>query len=125
MGTEYVQARNGNLYVGPSRVTFDSIVTLWKSGVTPEAIQADFPTVPLAYVYGTIAYYLEHQEEMDHWLRETEEIDRARQAAQEAANPEYYADRHRRFAEARKRLGLEVRASAPEEYRDQLTRLPL
>jgi len=74
MATEYVQHRDGNIYVGPSRVTIDSVVINWQAGLTPEQIQASFPSLSLAYVYGTIAYYLEHQDEIDAWLREGEEL---------------------------------------------------
>jgi uncharacterized protein (DUF433 family) len=74
MATEYVQHRDGNIYVGPSRVTIDSVIINWQAGRTPEQIHESFPTVPLAYIYGTIAHYLEHQEEIDAWLREGEEL---------------------------------------------------
>ena len=74
MATEYVQHRDGNIYVGPSRVTIDSVVINWQAGMTPEQIQASFPSLSLAYVYGTIAYYLEHQDEIDAWIREGEEL---------------------------------------------------
>jgi len=74
MATGYVQHRDGNIYVGLSRVTIDSVVINWQAGLTPEQIQASFPSLSLAYVYGTIAYYLEHQREIDAWLREGEEL---------------------------------------------------
>jgi uncharacterized protein (DUF433 family) len=74
MGTEYVQLRDGNIYVGPSRVTIDSVVINWKNGQTPEQIHDDFPTVPLAHIYAAIAYYLEHLDEIDAWIREGKEL---------------------------------------------------
>jgi uncharacterized protein (DUF433 family) len=101
MGTDYIQLRDGNLYVGPSRVTIDVVVARWREGRTPEQIHESFPTVPLAHIYGAIAYYLEHQAEIDAWIRETDEMDAARQAAEEAANPEFFTRRRQRFAELR------------------------
>src|SRR5579863_10338752 len=75
MGTEYVQHRDGNIYVGPSRVTIDSVVINWRDNKrTPEQIHESFPSVPLANIYGAIAYYLDHQDEIDAWIREGEEI---------------------------------------------------
>lgn len=65
VGTEYVQLRDGNIYVGPSRVTIDSMVINWRNGRTPEQIHESFPTVPLANVYGATAYYLEHRDEIE------------------------------------------------------------
>lgn len=108
MSKDYVQARDGNLYVGPSRVTLDSIIVAWQMGQTPEAIHDDFPTVPLSDIYGAIAYYLEHQIELDRWLREGEEQYEARRAAAQAADPEFYVRMRQRLAEARTRLGLDT-----------------
>ncbi|HEU5367561.1 MAG TPA: DUF433 domain-containing protein [Ktedonobacterales bacterium] len=107
MSANYVEARDGNLYVGKSRVTLETIILKWQMGDSPEEIHKGFPSVPLAAIYGTIAYYLEHQEELDRFLRENEELAQAQRAAAEAANPEFYARMRQRFAEARKRLGLE------------------
>lgn len=107
MTQEYVQARDGNLYVGSSRVAVETIITSWRSlRQTPEQIKADFPTISLAAIYGTISNYLDHQDELDAFFHETEEHDRLRQAAEEARNPEFYAQRRRHLAEARMRLGL-------------------
>jgi uncharacterized protein (DUF433 family) len=99
----YVHDRDGNLYVGQSRVTVDTIVAQWQAGRTPEQIHASFASVPLAAVYGTIAYYLEHKDELDAFFRDTEEMDAARQAADEAAHPEFYASLRERLAQARER----------------------
>jgi uncharacterized protein (DUF433 family) len=108
MATEYVQHRDGNIYVGPSRVTIDSVVINWQAGLTPEQIQASFPSLSLAYVYGTIAYYLEHQDEIDAWIHEGEELYEQQRATDQAARPEWYAMMRQRFAEARHRLGLDA-----------------
>lgn len=94
----YVQARDGNLYIGNSRVTLDSIILLWKTGHAPEAIHADFPSVPRAAVYGTIAHYLEHQDELDPYLREIEEMRQRQRASAEADDPVRYDQLRRRFA---------------------------
>ncbi|HEX6817939.1 MAG TPA: DUF433 domain-containing protein [Ktedonobacterales bacterium] len=106
MGTEYVQHRDGNIYVGPSRVTIDSVVIHWRNGQTPEQIHESFPTVPLANIYGAIAYYLEHQDEINEWIREGQEIFERERLADRAARPEWYTMMRARFAEARKRLGM-------------------
>jgi uncharacterized protein (DUF433 family) len=102
-----VQARDGNLYAGSTRITVETIIRSWQSGRTPEEIATSFPSVPLATVYGAIAYYLEHKDEMDAFFQETEELDNARQASDEAADPEFYARMRQRVAEARVQLNLE------------------
>jgi uncharacterized protein (DUF433 family) len=111
MSTEYVEARDGTVYIGKSRVTLETIILKWQAGDTPEALHQGFPTVPLAAIYGAIAYYLEHQEELDQMFREDQQRYEAERAAAEAANPEFYARMRQRLAEARKRMGLEE----PEE----------
>lgn len=102
--TEHVQARDGNLYVGSSRVTLDSVIIAWQMKRTPEEIQADFPVVALADIYGAIAYYLAHQAEVDAWLREGEELYERRRAEQRAADPEFYRHMRERMEAARARL---------------------
>lgn len=113
MSNDYVQERGSGLYVGKSRVSLDSVLYAWREGLTPDAIQKDFPSLRLADIYGAIAYYLDHQEEVDQYLRDTEELWRTQRAASEAAHPEFYAKMRERFAEARNRLGMETPDSAP------------
>lgn len=110
-GNEYVRPRDGNVYIGDTRVTLDSIITPWLDGDTPDAIHEGFPAVSLAAIYGAIAYYLDHQAEVDAYLEEGDELWRIGRAESEAAQPEFYAAMRRRFAEARTRLGLETPAS--------------
>lgn len=112
MSSGYVQERDGNLYVGKSRVTVATILFDWRAGQMPEEIHEGFPSVPLSDIYGTIAYYLEHQAEMDQYLLDIEELWRTQRAASEAAHPEFYAKMRERFAEARARLGPDAAASS-------------
>lgn len=59
----------GTIRVGRSRVTLDTVVEAYRRGDSPEVIARQFPAVTLAEVYATIAYYLQHQAEMDAYLR--------------------------------------------------------
>ena len=85
-------------------------------GDRPEEIHQGFPTVPLAAIYGTIAYYLEHQEELDRFLQGYEEMAQAQQAAAEAANPEFYARMRQRLNEARARQSLDEPKETPSAH---------
>lgn len=107
MGTDYVQQRAGTFYLGASRVTLDSIILHWRAGERPEEIHEGYPSVSLAAIYGTIAYYLEHQDEVDAYLRQLEELWREGRARSEAAHPAFYARLRQRRAE-------EHSAAAPE-----------
>lgn len=103
--SEYVERRNDNIYVGSSRVTLESIVVLWRRGERPEEIREGFPTVSLAAIYGSIAYYLDHQEEIDNFLRQNAEMRQRQRAEDEAATPEFHASVRERFAKAYEHMG--------------------
>ena len=51
----------------------DSVVYSIKSGDSPETIRQNFPLLTLEQVYGAIAFYLAHREEVDANIREGEE----------------------------------------------------
>jgi uncharacterized protein (DUF433 family) len=86
----YVQQREGELYVGESRVTLYSIIANWRRGEGPESIQQAFPSLPLVAIYGAITYYLEHQAGLDARFQETAELLAAHQTRVEAEHPEFF-----------------------------------
>ena len=45
----------------------------FRGGESPETIQQQFPSLTLEHVYGAIAFYLGHQEQVDTNIREGEE----------------------------------------------------
>jgi uncharacterized protein (DUF433 family) len=47
----------------------DTVIGAFQKGATAEQIQDSFPSLPLAHIYGAIAYYLEH-EDVDTYFRE-------------------------------------------------------
>ncbi|MEP7336729.1 MAG: DUF433 domain-containing protein [Acidobacteriota bacterium] len=69
MEKSYVtQTENGYRLTG-SRVSLDSIVYDWLSGLSPESIVENFETLSLEQVYGAVTYYLAHKNEVDAQLR--------------------------------------------------------
>lgn len=72
MHSEYIEQRNGGYYVAGTRISLDSVVYSFNDGNSPEAIQKDFPALKLAQIYGAIAFYLDHQAEIDEYLVQTE-----------------------------------------------------
>jgi uncharacterized protein (DUF433 family) len=120
MGKDYVERRDGNYYIGRSRVTWETVLVLWQAGQTPEQIQDDFPTISLASVYGAIAYYLDNREEGDRYLEEGRANWRRLAEQQERERPDFIARMRQRFAEARERLGMEPEPGEPqgEPWRD-------
>jgi hypothetical protein len=48
----------------------DVVVSRFKTGLTPEQIAEDFPSVTLSKVYRVISYYLENMDEVEVYLAE-------------------------------------------------------
>lgn len=59
-----------------TRFPVSSVVIHYRRGLTAEDILGDFPQLAPAQVYGALAYYFDHQEEID------EEIEHLRRIAQ-------------------------------------------
>src|SRR2546429_9631070 len=87
MHSEYIEQRNGGYYVAGTRISLDSVVYSFNRGNSPEAIQEDFPLLKRAQIYGAIAFYLEHQAEVDKYLEETEREFESSDVPMVQANP--------------------------------------
>lgn len=59
----------GVVRVGSSQVLLDVVVREFNNGAEPESIVHGFPSLDLADVYSTIAYYLRHRSEVDEYLQ--------------------------------------------------------
>lgn len=90
MAREYIEQREGAYRVIGTRVSLDSIVYAFLRGASPESIAQSFPALTLEEVYGAIAFYLGHQDEIDAYLqREEQEFEALRQQSRHA-NPLLY-----------------------------------
>lgn len=100
MSKEYVE-RVGEAYrVAGTRVSLDSIVYGFWNGDSPESIVQSFPALTLEQVYGAIAYYLDHQDEIDDYIKQGEADYDAKREAARKADPMFYqkmADRRRQM----------------------------
>ncbi len=74
MGNEHIEKRDGAYYVTGTRISLDSIVYAFRDGASPESIREDFEGMTLAHVYGAIAFYLDHQTEVDAYLLHRKEL---------------------------------------------------
>ncbi|HEY1336433.1 MAG TPA: DUF433 domain-containing protein [Bryobacteraceae bacterium] len=72
MSTEYIEQRNGGYYIVGTSIFLDSVVYSFNRGNSPEAIQAEYPLLKRSQIYGAIAFYLDHQGEIDSYLTESE-----------------------------------------------------
>lgn len=59
---------HGVIRVAGTRVTLDTVVSVFKAGATPEEIAQDFPSLELADIYAVVTYYLRHQPDVEAYL---------------------------------------------------------
>lgn len=64
---------DGVVRVGKTRVTLDTVVTIFNQGATAEEIVQRYPSLKLADVYTTIAFYLNHQQEVETYLQQRQQ----------------------------------------------------
>ena len=102
---------DGVLRVGPTRLLIDLVVCAYQAGATAERIAESYPGVDLKDVYGAIAYYLRHTDEIDRYLerrqREAEQL-RAKIEAELGST----ADLYRRLRERQAKREEESRQGA-------------
>jgi uncharacterized protein (DUF433 family) len=68
MVSDHIEQRDGVYYIEATRISLDSIVYAFREGCSPESIREDFEGLTLAQVYGAIAFYLDHQAQVDAYL---------------------------------------------------------
>jgi uncharacterized protein (DUF433 family) len=101
MTSEYIEERNGGYYVAGTRISLDSVVYSFERGNSPEAIQKEYPLLKLSQIYGAIAFYLDHQEDIRSYLEAKEHHVEASSTPLAEANPELWA----RLEHARQSMG--------------------
>jgi len=88
---DYVDERNGGLYVAGSRVSLDSVVYAYLRGESPIGIAESFTSLSLNQINGAIEYYLANRAAVDAYLEQQEiEFDRMREESR-AKDPAFYA----------------------------------
>jgi len=100
MSHEYVEAREGGLYVAGSRVSLASIIYAFREGASAETIRQNFPSLSLPQVYGAIAFYLNHPEEAEAYLQE---LKRRREELEQKGQPPG-EELQKKLEDARQRL---------------------
>ncbi len=72
---EFVERREGSLYLIGSRVPLAFIVDEFMNGEAPEAIRTHYPTLSLEQVYGAITFYLGNEVEAKQDLVERRQLE--------------------------------------------------
>ena len=65
---------SGVVRVGGTRVTLETVIISFNQGATAEEIVQQYPSLKLADVYATIAYYLSKKAEVDAYLQQQQKI---------------------------------------------------
>ena len=68
MQKEYVRTVEGAYRVGDTRVSLDSLVYLFREGMSAESMVESYPALTLEQVHGALAFYLANQSEVDTYL---------------------------------------------------------
>lgn len=85
---------DGVILVGGTRVTLDTVVAVFKQGTTAEEIVYRYPSLKLADVYATIAFYLNHQPEVEAYLHQRQQQSQEIRAVNQAKlDPQGLRDR--------------------------------
>ena len=61
---------DGVILVGGTRVTLDTVVAVFNQGATAEEIAHRYPSLSLADIYATVAFYLKHQLQVEAYLQQ-------------------------------------------------------
>lgn len=85
----------GGIRVGSSRVTLDSILASYHNGSTLEEIAIQFSVLRLEDIYTSIAYYLNHRQEIDSYLEQRDQ--QAQQFRQQLTQKHNLADLRQRL----------------------------
>ena len=75
------QTPEGVWKVCGSRVSLDSVLAAYLSGLSPEGIQEAFPSLSLEAIHGCLAFYLRNRADLDAYLqRERDNFEAQRRA---------------------------------------------
>ena len=98
MEKSYVTETGRAYRITGSRVSLDSVVYDFLSGLSPEAIVENYDSLTLEQVYGAVTYYLAHRAEVDASLAKNRAKFEALRLQARAAHPLLY----RKLEEAQK-----------------------
>jgi uncharacterized protein (DUF433 family) len=70
MPGEYIRLIEGQYLVGDTRVSLDSLVYLFREGMSAESMVDSYSALTLEQVHGALAFYLGNQLEIDAYLTE-------------------------------------------------------
>jgi uncharacterized protein (DUF433 family) len=91
MPKEYVSKAEGIYRVAGSRVSLDSLVYLFREGVSAEGMVESYPVLTLEQVHGALAFYLANRAEVDAYLAEGQRLAKVQQEDSRRSNADLIA----------------------------------
>ena len=91
MKKEYVKKVEGAYRVGETRVSLDSLVFLFREGMSAESMVDSYPALTLEQVHGALAFYLANQKEIDAYLIEGQRASEVQHRQSRQTNAELIA----------------------------------
>lgn len=91
----------GAVRIGNSRVLLETVVRAFQDGASPESIVHRYATLSLSDVYNTIGYYLRHQDAVEAYLVQREQLAESVQQRLSDIQPDLSAIRTRLMSQCR------------------------
>ena len=91
MPKEYVKKTDDVYRVGDTRVSLDSLVYLFREGMSAESMVESYPALTLEAVHGALAFYLANENEIDAYLTEGERITESQHTQSREVNADLIA----------------------------------
>jgi uncharacterized protein (DUF433 family) len=91
MQNDYVQIVEGAYRIGDTRVSLDSLVYLFREGMSAESMVENYPALTLEQVHGALAFYLGNQKEIDRYLAEGQRAAQSQHEQSRQTNAELIA----------------------------------
>ena len=76
--------QDGVILVGNTRVTLDTVISVFQQGATAEEIAYRYPSLDLADIYAAIAFYLKHPSNVEAYLQQQQQQSQAIRADNQA-----------------------------------------
>lgn len=62
---------HGTIHITDHRIGLDDVIFFYRRGESAEMLQLRFPTISLACIHRLIAFYLDNEQEVDHYVDES------------------------------------------------------
>src|SRR6185436_13035134 len=91
MQKEYIRKVEGAYLVGDTRVSLDSLVYLFREGMSAESMVESYSVLTLEAVHGALAFYLANENEIDAYLAQGERMAETHHAQSREVNADLIA----------------------------------